>query len=86
MEEREEQQEKNQTERQEADDLQREGDVWNHCGEPQQMNHTGVVEEKSVHREKGFEEQEEYGHHESERTERQERQEETYHQSWEWRE
>ena len=47
------------------------------CGEPHQMNHTVVVEEKSVHREEGREEQDGYGHQETERTERQERQEAT---------
>ena len=48
-----------------------------HGGELHQMNHTVVVEEKSVHREEGSEEQEGYGHQESERTKRQERQEAT---------
>ena len=48
-----------------------------HGGEPHQMIHTVVVEEKSVHREEESEEQEGYGHQESERTERQERQEAT---------
>ena len=48
-----------------------------HGGELHQMNHTVVVEEKSVHREERSEEQEGYGHQESERTERQERQEAT---------
>ena len=56
-----------------------------HGGEPDRMNHTVMVEEKSVHREEGREEQEGDGHQESERTERQSGRR-RHHQSWEWRE
>ena len=35
-----------------------------HGGEPHRMNHTAMVEEKSVHREEGSEEQEGDGHQE----------------------